>query len=101
MKKDKAESSQKYCECEYIKQTDTDIVDLFRPPVLMPIDQIPRMLYMSLKKKFLIVFPMEDRDLEFSSNDCPKCFRLILELKDAQKVSTLVAKQEVPAWVRK
>jgi hypothetical protein len=35
MKKDKAESSQKYCECEYIKQTDTDIVDLFRPPVLI------------------------------------------------------------------
>jgi hypothetical protein len=95
------QKQEKYCECEYIKQTEADIVDLFRPPVLMPIDQIPRMMYVSFKRKFLIVFPMEDRDLEFSSSECPKCFRLILELKDVKKGSVLVAKQEVPEWVRK
>lgn len=101
MNKEKAEPSQKYCECEYIKQTDADIVDLFRAPVRIPIDKTPRMMYSRLERKFLVVFPTGDEDLKVSRSNCPKCFEEILELQDVEPSSALVAKQEVPAWVRK
>jgi hypothetical protein len=96
MNKEKAELSRKYCECEYIKQTDMDIVDLFDAP--MPIDQTPRIMYQRLKRKFLIIFATGNIDLEFTRSDCLKCFRPILELQDVDSSSAFVAKQKVPEW---
>jgi hypothetical protein len=92
------ESAIQYCKCQYIKQTELDIIDLFKPPVYLEVEQTLRVMYKRLEKKFLIVFATADHDLEVGRSNCFKCQKPIYELKDIKPSSNFVAKQYLPNW---